>query len=148
MEITKLLRGKKETCYHIFIESVLADINANSEDGKVYTETDLHPGFTYYKKLQTKMGKAGRVKVELAQLVPNEVYVAKFYSAQGVNTVSYHLEDEDDDLFGITYSEDFVSDKTSKNLNFSLMSKLYARSSKKKMNLMLNQLQALVDSQE
>ncbi|TDW24671.1 uncharacterized protein DUF3284 [Breznakia blatticola] len=148
MEATRLMRGKKETCYKLFMESILADINANSEDGKQYTESDLHSGFTYYKQLKTKMGQEGRVKVELTELVPNEVYVAKFFSAQGVNTVSYHLEDEDEDLFALTYEEDFISDKTSKNLNFSLMNKLFSRSSKKKMDLMFNQLQTLLDSKE
>lgn len=142
MEVSRVFEGSKEKMFSIFTNSILEDIkNFTDED---MTQFEIKEGYSYKKPLRSKIGKEGDIKVVIQKFdIPN-IYEATFESAQGVNTLSYLLEEIDDTHFKLTYNENFVSEKKSNNLNFGLMSKLYKRSNKKQADLLLNQLEAMM----
>ena len=108
-----------------------------------YTSDVLKSGLTYQKKLRNSFGNEGTVSVSIDRFEENH-YAASFKSAQGINQLSYDLEPLDNQQFEVTYKEDFFSESKSKSLNYSIMSKLYKRSSKKKMNLMLDAIEKMI----
>lgn len=143
MEAERIINGAREKLFSILTNSLLADIQqAGNEDVSV---EDIKEGYSYRKQLTTKLGKEGTIKVIVTKFEAPHVYEATFESAQGFNVLSYTLEEVDDDHFKLIYKEDFMSEKTSRNMNYGLMSKLYKRSSKKKINLVLDQIETLMN---
>ncbi|MFV0393903.1 MAG: DUF3284 domain-containing protein, partial [Coprobacillaceae bacterium] len=126
MEVSKTIQGTKEKCFSILMESLLEDI-ALSKNKKVKLE-EIGKGYSYTKQLKNQLGKEGKIRVTILELQEPSMYKASFESAQGINTLSYVLEDVDDTHFELTYNEDFLSEKKSNNLNYGLMAKLYKRS--------------------
>lgn len=145
MEVTRVIEGSKEKLFTILMDSLLEDISETQ--GKQVKLEDIGKGYSYKKQLKTKVGKEGLIRVTITQLEVPSIYEATFESAQGFNTLSYKLEDVDDSHFNLTYTEEFMSEKKSQNLNHGLMSRLYKRSNKKKANLVLNQLEAMMQGQ-
>lgn len=139
---TRIIQGNKETCFSIILNSVLADIQTSTN--KTVDATELTEGYTYLKPFRKHRGKVKEMKVEITKFkIPYE-YEATFYSAQGNNTLRYQLEDIDDHSFRLSYEEDFSSNKGSANLNFKFMSKLFKRSTTKKMNAVLECIEHMV----
>lgn len=142
MEIRREMHGNIEKCFSLIQESCINDIK-QATDMEVNAE-DLQ-GYSYKKLLNTKMGVSGHVTVEILAFEAPIRYHASFTSAQGVNTVTYDLQKHSEDAFVVTYREDFTSSSKSKNFNFNIMSRLYKRSSTKRANLLLSQLENLVN---
>lgn len=145
MEVSREMKGSRDKCFSILVESLLADIkDSTNEEVKI---EDVKVGYTYYRQMKSRMGNEGKVKVEISKLDVPSNYEAVFTSSQGVNTLSYLLEDIDQDKFRLTYNEDFVSEKGANNLNFKIMSKLFSRSSSKRIKLTLDKLQSMLDAE-
>lgn len=143
MEIIREFIGDKEKAFDIIMDALLLDIGSVKEEK--LTVEDIQDGFTYSKKLKNKFGNEDRVDVTIIKLdVPN-YYEAQFQSRDGLNVLSYELKDKEDGIFDLIYKEDFKSEKTSHNLNFKVMSFVFSRSSKKRVKLMLDQLQVLLN---
>lgn len=143
MEIIRELVGDKNKAFKLIMEGLMSDIEY--ETGKRPNMEDLTEGFTYIKKLKNKFGNEGNVDVTITKFdIPN-YYEAHFQSKQGLNVLSYELKDKDDEAFDLIYQESFDSGKTSHNLNFKVMDFLFKRSSKKRVKIMLDQLQELLN---
>ena len=132
MEVKRIVHGDIKAYFKVLTDSLLSDYNAA-----------MKSGLTYQKKLRNSFGNEGTVSVSIDRFEENH-YAASFKSAQGINQLSYDLEPLDNQQFEVTYKEDFFSESKSKSLNYSIMSKLYKRSSKKKMNLMLDAIEKMI----
>lgn len=141
MEIKRIVHGDINAYFKVLEASLLSDYNTAVQEE--HSSDVLKSGLTYQKTLRNRFGNEGKVTVLIDRFEPNH-YSASFRSAQGINQLSYDLEPIDDNQFEVTYKEDFISESKSKNLNYSLMSKLYNRSSKKKMNLMLDAIERMI----
>lgn len=138
MEINRVMQGTPAMFFDVLMGALLEDIEQSVHK---YNRDSVKEGFHYQKQLKNKFGKAGNVKVEITTLKEPYAYEATFSSAQGVNTLSYCAEVFDDEHIQVTYGEDFTSSSFSKKMNYSIMSKLYKRSSIKKANLVLDRLE-------
>lgn len=141
MEIKRIVHGNIDAYFKVLEASLLNDYNEAMQEE--HASDVLKSGLTYQKTLRNRFGNEGKVTVLIDRFEQNH-YAASFRSAQGINQLSYDLEPIDDNQFEVTYKEDFISESKSKNLNYSLMSKLYNRSSKKKMNLMLDAIERMI----
>lgn len=142
MEIRREMHGNIEKCFSLIQESCINDIKQTTE--KNVNAEDLQ-GYSYQKRLNTKMGVSGHVTVEILAFEAPIRYHASFTSAQGVNMVTYDLQKQSEDAFVLTYGEAFTSSSKSKSFNFKIMSRLYKRSSTKRANLLLDQLERLMN---
>lgn len=141
MEIKRLVQGNINAYFDVLTNSLLNDYNSATHFE--HSSDVLKSGLTYQKKLRNRFGNEGVVTVTIERFEPNH-YAASFKSAQGVNHLSYDLNPLNEEQFEVTYKEDFYSESKSKSLNYSIMSKLYKRSSKKKMNLMLDAIEKMI----
>lgn len=141
MEIKRIVHGNIDAYFKVLEASLLNDYNEAVQEE--HSSDVLKSGLTYKKTLRNRFGNEGKVTVLIDRYEQNH-YAASFKSAQGINQLSYDLEPIDENQFEVTYKEDFFSESKSKNLNYSLMSKLYNRSSKKKMNLMLDAIERMI----
>lgn len=140
MEVCKTLRGTPDQFFALLMEALKRDVEQATH--KVCSSDLLKEGFHYQKMMKNKMGRSGKVRVDIARLSRQPyVYEAAFSSAQGVNTLFYCAKAIDDGYIQVTYREDFTSLSRNRNLNYKIMSKLYQRSSIRKANLILDQLQ-------
>lgn len=143
MEIIREFVGDKQKAFDIIMEALLSDIE--TETGESVNAEEITEGFRYIKKLTNRFGNEGNIEVTINSLdVPN-YYEAHFQSQQGLNELSYELIDKGEDIFELIYKESFEGEKSSYNLNFKLMSFLFKRSSKKRVKLMLDKLQVLLN---
>lgn len=141
MEIKRIVHGNIDAYFKVLEASLLNDYNEATQEE--HASDVLKSGLTYQKTLRNRFGNEGKVVVTIDRYEPNH-YSASFKSAQGINQLSYDLEPMNENEFEVTYKEDFISESKSKNLNYSLMSKLYNRSSKKKINLMLDAIERMI----
>lgn len=138
----RIIKGSKEKTFAIILQLVVDDVNRATK-AKMKPE-ELKEGYAYTKKLKPRIGKEANIRVTIEKLHEPVEYEATFLNSQGLNTLSYTLEDHDDTHFKLVYREAFISDKKSSNMNFSLVSFLYKRSTKKRVNLLLDRLEELV----
>lgn len=142
VEVVRTLNVSAEDFFDKIAESVAYDIS--TETGKNVRPAQIHKGMTYTKKLSSKMGKSGNVKVTLTEYESPVVYAAKFSSKQGDNFISYRINKIEDDLIEVTYSEDFDAPTKTKRANFKIMSFFYKRGSIKKINRLLSNMEAYI----
>ncbi|WP_331836021.1 DUF3284 domain-containing protein [Erysipelothrix piscisicarius] len=143
MEVYRTMQGTPEQCYDLLIESLLMDLATST--GHNLTEDEIHEGYQYQKQLRGRMGNSGSVTVTLLELKRPNTYSVRFESAQGINTLEYHLEPLDDSQFKLTYAESYHSIKKRKMLNFKLMERFYRKGSQKRINLLLDQIQTILN---
>lgn len=146
MEVTKVLQGTKEECFDIIIEALVHDIHENTD--KNVTVDDINPGYSYVKRLANRLGKDGSVRVVIEDLQAPLSYQASFETNQGTNRLSYILSDNDAESFNLIYRESFESPKKINQWNFKLGNFIYKRSSKKRINIMFDQLQRLLNEKK
>ncbi|CAM3611088.1 DUF3284 domain-containing protein [Erysipelothrix urinaevulpis] len=146
MEVTKILKGTKEECFDIILEALIHDINQETETE--VTVDDIHSGYSYVKILPNRLGKDGSVNVVIDELEVPTFYQARFESNQGTNRLSYSLSDNDSESFNLIYQESFDSPKKMNQWNFKLGNFIYKRSSKKRINIMFDQLQRLLNEEK
>ncbi len=138
MEVKRTLAVSVEEMDKCIETMVLEDI-ANAT-GKQVDCSKIGAGYKYRKELKNKMGKVGKVTTRIDKMVSGN-YCASFESAQGVNHLSYTYQPLSEDQISLIYLEDYEGVSSSKKMNYSLMSFLYKRANKKRINLMLSQLE-------
>lgn len=141
MEITRTLDVSMEEMNAFIKDMVLQDIHTAT--GKKVKESEIGTGYKYRKKLRGRSGKEGNVTTRIDELTSG-CYRASFESAQGKNYLSYEYSKDDDGKVKLCYTENFDAQSKSKELNFQLMSFLYKRSNKKRINLMLTHIESLI----
>ena len=142
IEVVRTLNVSANDFFDKIAESVAYDISA--ETGKNIKPSQIHKGYTYTKKLSSKMGREGNAKVTITEFEAPVVYTAKFSTRQGDNFISYKINKLEDDLIEVTYSEGYEAPSISKRANFKIMSFFYKRGSIKKINRLLSNMEAYI----
>lgn len=143
MLIERRIQGSIDKCFSILAQSYVDDANANQR--KELTVDNLRVGNNFKKELTAKLGNTGTVMVTLEQFTPPHDILISFKSKQGVNTIHYVLTPYDETSFDIAYSEGFVSEKSSNNLNYKFMSRLSKRKTLKTAELTLDRLETILN---
>lgn len=120
-------------------ESVAYDIS--DVTGKKTRVKQIHKNLTYTKVMKNKLRRKGDVKVTITKWDPPYTYEASFTSLQGVNTISYQVEELSDGYIGVTYQEDFHGTSSSKDLNFKLVNLFYKRKATKRAKTLLRAIE-------
>lgn len=142
MEVVRHMNGDVNNFFDKIEESIISDITSST--GEKVDISQVTSGYTYIKELTSQLGKRGKVKVVIDEYIRPIKYTASFISAQGKNTLSYEVKEIDKTCFEVKYNESFDGISKSKTWNHKLMSKLYKRSSIKKINLVLNNIEAMI----
>lgn len=143
MEIIRDMHVSASTLMNHLVASLHLEIKQHNID-----ETDLKSGLVYTKMMTNKFGQGGEVKVTIVTLTDEE-YTAKFETTQGTNQLSYLIEPIDDHHCRLVYREEFETHQKMSSLNYKLMSTLFNRRNKKRVNaLLLNIDNYLVQNQE
>lgn len=145
MEVSRTINGSTEQCYNLLMESLCMDIKAST--GEALDQNEINEGFTYQKTLRSRMGNSGVVTVTVLELKQSARYRVRFESAQGTNELSYELIPVDKASFTLKYEESYHSHKKSKMLNFKLMERFYRKGSRKRINLLFDQIEGLLKEQ-
>jgi len=127
-----------ERFYDLLMNSIKHDIEQKT--GTPVDLKDLKSGYVYKTRLTNKLGKQGTAKAVLTKIERPYCYEAQFETQRGINTISYHIKDLDNDLIEVTYSEYYASGSTAITLNFKIMSFFYKRSTRKRMLYLLKQM--------
>lgn len=143
MELTRQIKGNIHYFFDRVEQSLIEDIEQST--GNKISINEIVKGFTYSKNLTSQLGRTGRVKVIINEYQRLNKYSVSFISAQGENILSYETKEIDDTKFEIKYTEDFNGSWYG-NLNYKLMSLLYKRSSLKKANMLLNNIENMMQN--
>lgn len=143
MELTKILNVSSKEL-DTFIQTMVVE-DVKKATGKLVNIKDIGKGYKYRKALKSKMGKSGKVTTRIDELREN-CYKASFESAQGTNTLSYTYHSIADEQTEVTYAEEFYGESSSKNWNFNIVSFFYKRSTKKRIKLMLEQIESYIQN--
>ena len=144
MEIIRNLNVNAEELFNLLEDSLKVDI-------KTCTDEDIEnieQGFSYTKRVKNKIGSAGDVIVTIEEFCKPTLYKGKIYSNQGFNYVTYNLKEIDSENTEVTYTEDFISDKTMNNMNFKIMSKVMKKQSEKKANRLISAMESYILDQK
>lgn len=141
MEIIRKMNVSLQQMDDSITKMVLEDIK--NATGKKVKSSDIGAGYKYQKELNNKMGKTGKVTTRI-DVLKSGFYQASFESVQGTNTLSYDYKAIDDHSIELTYTEEFLTISSAKQMNYRLMNFLYKRSNKKRINLMLDQLEQYI----
>lgn len=105
IKVEEKLYVNADVFFEKIAESVAYDVTAST--GKKVRPKQIHKGYSYMKEMKNKMKREGKVKVTITDFEAPRIYKAKFESSQGINTISYEIEQLDEDHIGVTYMEDF-----------------------------------------
>lgn len=130
MEVSEKLYVTAEEFWNTLEVSLAYDITQAT--GKNVRPKQIKKGYSYTKNLKNKMKRQGSVKVTITEYEEPKKYAAKFESGQGINYISYEIEQLDEEHIGVTYSEGFDGASGTKKVNFKVMSFFYNRGAKKK----------------
>jgi hypothetical protein len=141
MKITRRIEGDYTACWKVLMDGFINDVA--SATGRRLRRREIVKGYSYNKQMLGRIGKAGTVNITLTELIANQFYQASFESRQGVNTLSYRLVPQGEDQFDLVYEEQFTSPRKTTEWNYHIMSFLYTRGSKKRINKVLDKVEAL-----
>lgn len=145
MRVGRRLDAAPERVFDLIERSVAADME---QSGRKVGPAGIRRGTSYTKSMRTKMGAARTVTVRVEAFEAPRVYEASFTSSDGVNTVRYEVEPADGGS-ALSYEESFEAPTTLGSLNGRIMQRLYARRAKRRMNAMLDVVEArLADAGE
>ena len=140
--VKETLGVSADSFFQQILTSAIYDIKQAAD--KNLTEQQLHKGYQYTKKMRSKLGSSGDVKVKITELDAPRVYAAEFTCATGKNMISYVIESLEKEKITVTYTEDFSGKSVSHNLNYKVVGALYKRRAKKKMARMPHNMESYI----
>lgn len=146
MEVCEKLYVTAEDFWATLETSLAYDITQAT--GKNVRPKQIKKGYSYTKTLKNKTGRKGSVKVTITDFEQPVKYAAKFESSNGVNYITYTIEQLDVDHIGVTYSEGFEGATGTKAVNFKIMSFFYNRGAKKKATRLLRAIEKNIQEQK
>ena len=146
IEVKETLKVSAEAFFDQLVKSVAYDICTST--GKQITEEQIHQGYCYEKKMNSKLGQTRNVKVKITDFTVPVCYGAKFKSVAGTNIIRYTIEPLNEKEIMVTYTEDFKGESKSQDLNYSLMGAFYKRKAKKKTIRRLHDIENYILSEE
>lgn len=102
---------------------------------------DIKEGYTYRKDMQASRGGKMKTEIVITAFDAPKRYSAKVSSKEGVNYMSYCLDEVDDEECIITYEETFQSSKLMTGLNAKLVSFLLSMKQKKTVKNSINYIE-------
>ncbi|WP_251157782.1 DUF3284 domain-containing protein [Caniella muris] len=145
MRVERRLDAAPERVFDLIERSVAADME---QSGRKVGPKGIRRGTSYTKAMRTKLGAARTVTVRVEAFEAPRLYEASFTSSDGVNTVRYEVGPADGGST-LSYEESFVAPTTLGSLNGRIMQRLYARRAKRRMEAMLDVVEArLADAGE
>lgn len=133
MIIQKTVDAPAGYIYQTIIDSVIYDIKRTT--GKTVTAAQLNH-YEYAKK----MGRGNYGRVKITQLEKNRAYAFTTTAGRATYSVSYQLQETEDNQTAITYEETSDQGGTMAQLNQSLMTFLMGRGRKKRVRAMFDQM--------
>lgn len=144
MKATRIMNASCKQIQQLIQENVLEDIYQST--GKRISADKLSAPFEYQKTLKNRMGKMGKVKASIDEL-STYAYQASFFSAQGKNTLRYTWKAIDERHVEVIYEEAYEANTKANDWNFHLMSFLYKRNNKKRMQTVLQYMEDALKQQ-
>lgn len=118
------------------------DVKQTSE--KKIRKLDIKEGFTYTKKIKTKTKQMDKTKVTIEKFKRPTCYRVRFDGSQGQNYIYYEIHEDTEGGIDVIYEESFHSAQKSKSWNYRLLSKLFERSSRKRILRNLRGVEAYI----
>lgn len=146
MQVSEKLYVSAQEFWNTLENSLAYDITQAT--GKNVRAKQIKKGYSYTKTLKNKVSRKGGVKITITDFDEPKKYAAKFESGQGVNTISYEIEQLDEDHIGVTYSEGFEGASGAKSANFKFMSFFYNKGAKKKATRLLRAIEKSILDQK
>ena len=147
MQIKEMLYVSADAFFDQLIKEIAYDVSASTQ--RKIKPKQVVKGLSYTKRLKSKIGGKGDVKVTIVDFERPYIYRAKFEGPTGVNYLSYEIELMDEkDQIGVTYTEDFQGQTSMKKWNYRLMMLFYNRRSKKKAKRLLRSIEAYIQQEE
>lgn len=144
MEINAILDVSQEAFFDFLYSSIIQDVKEST--GQTISKKDVKSGYSYDKKLKTKVGKMGGAKVTIVAFKPYKKYRAEFTSNQGKNIISYQVERLEDNKIEVVYGEDFIAADKMKAWNFKLINLFYKKQSIKRAEAILENIEGYIHS--
>lgn len=146
MKIQRTINTSVEKFDEFIYQMIIADIKQTTK--KKFNPSMKLEGYKYSKQMESKTGKSGKVNVKV-EILRSGQYKVSFTSKEGVNYIHYQYEDNGNNTSRLKYEETFEGKDKTKGLNHSLMMFFYKRSSKKRANIILDQIESILyqDSQ-
>lgn len=133
MIVEKILDISSENFFQQIEKSILYDIkNATGMDIQ-----NIEKGFKYSKILYTKLSKSSNVEIEILEYIYPSIYKVNFHSSKSVITIEYKANNITENQTKIIYTEEVEYFKKMNAWNFNIVSKFYIRKSKKKILMLL-----------
>lgn len=145
METTKTLNTTVEAFDAFLMDMILQDIN--NATGKKVPASKIKEGYSYNKKIMNKTGKSGNVITRIEKL-ESGLYQVAIESKNGINYIQYAYQDTPDNTILLTYSESFETESKLKDWNHSIMSKLYSKSTRRRVTVLLDQIDHLMQENQ
>lgn len=147
MQVQEMLYVSAEAFYDQLISEIVYDVNQST--GRKCKANKLQKGFSYTKKMKSKMGGKGDVKVTITALERPKIYAAKFESKTGTNFLTYEIEKlEDEKAIGVTYREEFEGVSKTKKWNYNMVMFFYNHKSTKKAKRLLRNIENYLKQKE
>ncbi|MEY8436315.1 DUF3284 domain-containing protein [Atopobiaceae bacterium 24-176] len=138
MRVQRVICASPEQVFSLIERSVACDMESA---GRKVGPKGMRRGTSYTKSLRTKLGAARQVTVRIEAFDVPRRYEASFTSSDGVNWVRYELEPVDGGVL-LAYEESFEAPTRLGSLNGRVMQRLYAHRAKRRMNALLDIMEA------
>ena len=135
MQITQMIDGSLTEIKNLLEKSLIEDIQ--SHEMTIPKDNDF-TDFEYQKTLSSSSHPI-QVMIHIEKMDESS-YKSFIQTKQGTYVLSYAFEEISQDRVKVIYEESFVSSNVMMSLNHKLMSGLYGRRNKKKMQRVLNSL--------
>lgn len=142
MEVIEQLKVSKEQFFYQLLYSVQMEIE-NTTNSKISIK-DIKKGYSYQKKMTTKVNTSGVVKVIIDDVIENEVYRMRVVTSRGDTITEYRIQEIEPNKIKVTYREEFISSSKYATWNYKLMSYPYVKRGKKKISAMLQAIEAYI----
>lgn len=138
MRVQRAVAASPERVFALIERSVAADME---QAGRKPGPAGIRRGTAYTKSMHTKLGASRSVKVRVEAFDAPHLYEASFTSADGVNRVRYEVESAGGGAL-VSYEESFEAPTRLGSLNGRIMQRLYAHRAKRRMNALLDVMEA------
>lgn len=146
MQIKEMLYVSADAFFDQLAKEVAYDVTVSTN--RKMRPKQVVKGLTYTKRLKSKMGSKGDVKVTIMDFQRPTIYRAKFEGPTGTNYLTYEVElMDDEEKIGVTYTEDFQGKSQTKKWNYTFMMLFYNRRSKKKAKHLLRSMETYIQKE-
>lgn len=143
IQVSELLNVSSKTFFDEIVRSILEDIQRQT-NRKMHA-SQLKSGLTYKKKISGRSSKNAEVIIKILECVPSKIYSASFTSEIDITTVTYEIEEKEENKICVTYTETFKLLSGKKLRSQSKLHKMYLhKKSEKKSRKLLKHIEEYI----